>query len=616
MIDINNITLRIGAKVLLEGASAHIGDSQKIGLIGYNGCGKSTLFRVFQKELETESGDIYFPEHARVAYVAQDIGDTSVKIIDYVLAQDKERAELLQKLEQVGPQEQAEIHERLKVIEAASAPARAAEILNGLGFANADFERPIKEFSGGWRMRLALAAALFRPSDILLLDEPTNHLDLEASIWLTEHLKRYRGTLIIISHDRSILNEICDGIIHFENKKLVSYTGNYDRFCRLRAEQRETQERQFKKQEQRRKHLESFVERFRYKATKAKQAQSRIKMLEKMPELTLPENEAQTKFDFPIPEEVASPMINMEDVSVGYDGKEVLRKLNLSIVENDRIALLGANGNGKSTFAKLLSERLQPMKGEIRRTPKLKVGYFAQHQAEELPLNQTPTEYMAGIMPPALTETQIRAFLGRFGLTQEKSQTKIELMSGGEKARLLFASISYQAPNLLILDEPTNHLDMAAREALAEALNEYRGAVVLIAHDLYLIDAVADDLWLVHGGTCRPYDGDMEDYKKLLLTNKENKQEKKAKEEEQRQKQQAKLKVQEQKAAEKELRKKLRQAEKAMEELSHRKTEIENKFQNQLTTQEIISLQKELKEIETTLAKAEEDWLTISEEIG
>lgn len=616
MIDINNITLRIGAKVLLEGASAHIGDSQKIGLIGYNGCGKSTLFRVFQKELETESGDIYFPEHARVAYVAQDIGDTSVRIIDYVLAQDKERAELLQKLEQVSPQEQAEIHERLKVIEAASAPARAAEILNGLGFANADFERPIKEFSGGWRMRLALAAALFRPSDILLLDEPTNHLDLEASIWLTEHLKRYRGILIIISHDRSILNEICDGIIHFENKKLVSYTGNYDRFCRLRAEQRETKERQFKKQEQRRKHLESFVERFRYKATKAKQAQSRLKMLEKMPELTLPENEAQTKFDFPIPEEVASPMINMEDVSVGYDGKEVLRKLNLSIVENDRIALLGANGNGKSTFAKLLSERLQPMKGEIRRTPKLKVGYFAQHQAEELPLNQTPTEYMAGIMPPTSTETQIRAFLGRFGLTQEKSQTKIELMSGGEKARLLFASISYQAPNLLILDEPTNHLDMAAREALAEALNEYRGAVVLIAHDLYLIDAVADDLWLVHGGTCRPYDGDMEDYKKLLLTSKENKQEKKAKEEEQRQKQQAKLKVQEQKAAEKELRKKLRQAEKAMEELSRRKTEIENKFQNQLTTQEIISLQKELKEIETTLAKAEEDWLTISEEIG
>ena len=242
----------------------------------------------------------------------------------------------------------------------------------------------------------------------------------------------------------------------------------------------------------------------------------------------MPENEAQTKFDFPIPEEVASPMINMEDVSVGYGGKEVLRKLNLSIVENDRIALLGANGNGKSTFAKLLSERLQPMKGEIRRTPKLKVGYFAQHQSEELPLNQTPTEYMAGIMPPASTETQIRAFLGRFGLTQEKSQTKIELMSGGEKARLLFASISYQAPNLLILDEPTNHLDMAAREALAEALNEYRGAVVLIAHDLYLIDAVADDLWLVHGGTCKPYDGDMEDYKKLLLAGKENKQEKKA----------------------------------------------------------------------------------------
>lgn len=423
-------------------------------------------------------------------------------------------------------EELGEIHERLNAIGASSAEARAAVILNGLGFKNSDFIRPVREFSGGWRMRLALAAALFQPSDILLLDEPTNHLDLETSIWLENHLKKYRGTLLIISHDRTILNSLCGYIVHFDNKKLAVYSGNYDTFRRTRNEQKEMLERSFKKQEQKRRHLESFVERFRYKASKAKQAQSRIKLLEKMPEVTLLADDPSVKFDFPEPSELASPLVNLENVSAGYGDKVILKRLNLSIDNGDRIALLGANGNGKSTFAKLLSGRLQPLGGEMRCTPKLKVGYFAQHQTEELPLEKTAAEYMATLMPEA-DETKVRAHLARFGLGKEKALTRISLLSGGEKARLLFAAMTRNAPELLILDEPTNHLDMEARDALVEALNEYAGSVILITHDLHLIELVADDLWLVDKGGCRPYDGDLDDYKELLLSVRVSPEEKK-----------------------------------------------------------------------------------------
>ena len=615
MIDINDITVRIGSKVLLDHASAHISDGQKVGLIGVNGCGKSTLFRVLRGQLDTESGNIALPSAARVVTVEQEINDIDLPILEFVLAQDKERDGLLKRLKNASVEELGEIHERLNAIGASSAEARAAVILNGLGFKNSDFIRPVREFSGGWRMRLALAAALFQPSDILLLDEPTNHLDLETSIWLENHLKKYRGTLLIISHDRTILNSLCGYIVHFDNKKLAVYSGNYDTFRRTRNEQKEMLERSFKKQEQKRRHLESFVERFRYKASKAKQAQSRIKLLEKMPEVTLLADDPSVKFDFPEPSELASPLVNMENVSAGYGDKVILKRLNLSIDNGDRIALLGANGNGKSTFAKLLSGRLQPLGGEMRCTPKLKVGYFAQHQTEELPLKKTAAEYMATLMPEA-DETKVRAHLARFGLGKEKALTRISLLSGGEKARLLFAAMTRNAPELLILDEPTNHLDMEARDALVEALNEYAGSVILITHDLHLIELVADDLWLVDKGGCRPYDGDLDDYKELLLSVRVSPEEKKTVAAAEKEKQQAKEAAAAARNNLRELKSRLRRIETELERQTALKTSLENKFQEQLSTDEIIQTQKELNAVAEKIEALETEWLEIGEQLA
>lgn len=615
MIDINDITVRIGSKVLLDHASAHISDGQKVGLIGVNGCGKSTLFRVLRGQLDTESGNIALPSAARVVTVEQEINDINLPILEFVLAQDKERDGLLKRLQNASAEELGEIHERLNAIGASSAEARAAVILNGLGFKNSDFIRPVREFSGGWRMRLALAAALFQPSDILLLDEPTNHLDLETSIWLENHLNKYRGTLLIISHDRTILNSLCGYIVHFDNKKLAVYSGNYDTFRRTRNEQKEMLERSFKKQEQKRRHLESFVERFRYKASKAKQAQSRIKLLEKMPEVTLLADDPSVKFDFPEPSELASPLVNLENVSAGYGDKVILKRLNLSIDNGDRIALLGANGNGKSTFAKLLSGRLQPLGGEMRRTPKLKVGYFAQHQAEELPLEKTATEYMATLMPEA-DETKVRAHLARFGLGKEKALTRISLLSGGEKARLLFAAMTRNAPELLILDEPTNHLDMEARDALVEALNEYAGSVILVTHDLHLIELVADDLWLVDKGGCRPYDGDLDDYKELLLSVRVSPEEKKTVAAAEKEKQQAKEAAAAARNNLRELKSRLRRIETELERQTALKTSLENKFQEQLSTDEIIQTQKELNAVAEKIEALETEWLEIGEQLA
>lgn len=615
MIDINDITVRIGSKVLLDHASAHISDGQKVGLIGVNGCGKSTLFRVLRGQLDTESGNIALPSAARVVTVEQEINDIDLPILEFVLAQDKERDGLLKRLKNASVEELGEIHERLNAIGASSAEARAAVILNGLGFKNSDFIRPVREFSGGWRMRLALSAALFQPSDILLLDEPTNHLDLETSIWLENHLKKYRGTLLIISHDRTILNSLCGYIVHFDNKKLAVYSGNYDTFRRTRNEQKEMLERSFKKQEQKRRHLESFVERFRYKASKAKQAQSRIKLLEKMPEVTLLADDPSVKFDFPEPSELASPLVNLENVSAGYGDKVILKRLNLSIDNGDRIALLGANGNGKSTFAKLLSGRLQPLGGEMRCTPKLKVGYFAQHQTEELPLEKTAAEYMATLMPEA-DETKVRAHLARFGLGKEKALTRISLLSGGEKARLLFAAMTRNAPELLILDEPTNHLDMEARDALVEALNEYAGSVILITHDLHLIELVADDLWLVDKGGCRPYDGDLDDYKELLLSVRVSPEEKKTVAAAEKEKQQAKEAAAAARNNLRELKSRLRRIETELERQTALKTSLENKFQEQLSTDEIIQTQKELNAVAEKIEALETEWLEIGEQLA
>lgn len=608
MIDINNITVRIGSKVLLEQASAHIADGWKVGLVGHNGCGKSTLFKVLLGELETELGEVYFPFGCRVATVAQELNETDVPILDFVLARDKERTRLLQKLETATEEELGEIHEQLKIIGASSAEGRAAAILNGLGFANDDLHRPIKEFSGGWRMRLALAAALFQPSDILLLDEPTNHLDLEASIWLENHLRRYKGTLLLISHDRYILNDLCNYIIHFENLRLNTYSGNYDTFQKTRALQREVQAKQIAKQEIQRKHLQSFVDRFRYKATKAKQAQSRLKMLEKMEVLAPLSSEYSSSFDFPEPIELAPPLISLDDVSVGYEDNVVLKKLSFRIVDNDRIALLGANGNGKSTLAKLLSGRLNPMCGTISRSKKLEVGYFAQHQSEELPLDMTACEYMSTLMPGAL-EPQVRAHLARFGLNQEKSITQIAKLSGGEKARLLFAAMTRNAPALLILDEPTNHLDIEGRDALVEALNAYKGSVILITHDLHLIELIADDLWLVKNHTCKPYNGDLNDYRQSLLEDKNTA--KKAVEtikEEEPRKPSNYHEI-------KQLNSDIKRLEKALSRLNDEKNAMEQRFTEPLSANELIALQKDFSYLQNQIDEAESQWLELSEKL-
>lgn len=604
MIDINDITVRIGSKVLLDHASAHISDGWKVGLIGANGCGKSTLFKVLQNELETETGDVFFPSAYRVATVAQEQNDIDTPILEFVLSKDKERCALLQELETAPYEEMAEIHERLNLIGAAAAEGKASSILNGLGFSNEDLSRPIKEFSGGWRMRLALAAALFQPSDILLLDEPTNHLDLEASIWLENHLRRYSGTLLLISHDRYILNDLCNYIIHFEGQKLNTYSGNYDTFQRTRTLQREVQARQIEKQDAHRAHLQSFVDRFRAKASKAKQAQSRVKMLEKMDVLAPLSNEYSSHFDFPEPAELAPPLLSLEDVSVGYDDNVVLKNLSFRIVNNDRIALLGANGNGKSTLAKLISNRLKPLSGDVFRSKKLEVGYFAQHQSEELPMDQTPTQFMSTLMPGSM-ESKVRAHLARFGLDKEKAITEITKLSGGEKARLLFAVMSRNAPSLLILDEPTNHLDIEGRDALIEAMNEYKGSVILITHDLHLIELIADDLWLVKDHKCKPYEGDLNDYKKSLLEGKNTAK-----------KPSAESKKEEPKKANnynelKQLNSDLKRLEKNLEKLNAQRSQMQERFSLELATAELINLQKDSGYLDIQIAEVEAEWLAL-----
>ena len=607
MIDINNITVRIGNKTLLENASAHIADGWKVGIVGANGCGKSTLFRVLLGMQETELGEINFPSGARISTVAQEMKDIDIHVLDYVLSQDKERQELLEKLKNAEESELAEIHERLNFISSSSAEGRASAILSGLGFSNDDFSRPIKEFSGGWRMRLALAAALFAPSDILLLDEPTNHLDLEASVWLENHLQKYRGTLLLISHDRYILNDLCNHIIHFENKKLNVYNGNYDTFQTTRSLQREVLAKQITKQEQQRKHLQSFIDRFRYKATKAKQAQSRMKMLEKMEVLPPLSSEYSSSFEFPEAQKMASPLIKLDSVSVGYDDNVVLKNLNLNIGNDDRIALLGANGNGKSTFAKLLSGRLNPMSGNVIKSSKLEVGYFAQHQSEELPLDMSACEYLTSLMPE-MPETKIRAHLAAFGLSQEKATTQIALLSGGEKARLLFAVMSRKSPALLILDEPTNHLDIEGRDALLEALNAYNGAVILITHDLHLVELVADDLWLVKNHTCKVYNGDLAEYRDSLLNEKNTAKKVEPQQPKAEPKKNNYFEV-------KQLNAEIKKTEKLIEKLNAQKSAMEEKFTQTTNTDELIALQKDFAYLQNEIDKNENIWLELSEKL-
>ena len=518
MLHINDITYRIGDRLLFEKATAALPPGHKVGLVGRNGAGKTTLFKIALGELQAEAGSISIPSRARIGTVAQEApgGDTS--LLETVLEADLERTRLMTEAETAtDPDRIAEIQLRLTDIDAHSAPARAATILAGLGFSEEQQAGPCNALSGGWRMRVALAAALFAAPDVLLLDEPTNYLDLEGVIWLKSFLKNYRHTIVIISHDRDLLNDAVNTILHLKDGKLAVYQGNYDSFDRQRREQQALQLKLKKKQDDARRHMQSFVDRFRYKASKARQAQSRLKALEKMQPVTGMIEDRVAPFLFPNPQKPLNPpLVRFESAAVGYDGKAVLRDLDLRIDDDDRIALLGSNGNGKSTFAKLLCGKLETLAGAKRNHKRLEVGYFAQHQLDELKAGYTPHDYFRDLLPEA-TEAQRRARLGAYGFGIGLADNKVETLSGGEKARMLFALAAFHAPHILVLDEPTNHLDVEAREALVMALNEFEGAVILISHDRHLIEASADRLWLVNQGTVRPYDGDLDSYTDLVL---------------------------------------------------------------------------------------------------
>jgi ATP-binding cassette, subfamily F, member 3 len=520
MLIIEDLSVRIAGRLLIDHASVRVPAGSRVGLVGRNGTGKSTLFNVITGDIAAETGHVTVRARASIGRLAQEAPNGPDSLVEVVLKADRERAALLSEAETAtDPHRIGEIHMRLADIDAHSAPARAAAILSGLGFSAEDQQRPVSEFSGGWRMRVALAAVLFAEPDLLLLDEPTNYLDLEGTLWLEDHLARYPRTVIVISHDRDLLDNAVDSILHLENAKLTFCRGGYSSFEKQRREKLILDQKAAKKQEAQRKHLQSFVDRFRAKATKARQAQSRLKMLEKMELIAAPVDDDVLPIVIPEPEKLLSPpIIALDGVSVGYEpGKPVLRNLSLRIDDDDRIALLGANGNGKSTLVKLLSQRLAPMGGKITRADKLKAAYFAQHQLDELRPQESVYEHVRRLMPDA-PESKVRARAGQIGFSGARADTKVESLSGGEKARLMLGLATFGGPNLVILDEPTNHLDIDSRAALIEAINDYKGAVILVSHDRYLLEACVERLWLVAGGNVTPFDGDLDEYQRLVLS--------------------------------------------------------------------------------------------------
>lgn len=519
MIRISELTYRIGARVLFNAASVTLPPTTRIGFVGKNGAGKSTLLSLLAGRLEPESGMLEIPKRWRIGEVAQEAPAGEASLIDTVLAADIERAALLAEREaSTDGARLADIELRLTDIAAHAAPARAARILAGLGFTAETQRGPVGALSGGWRMRVALAAALFAAPDLLLLDEPTNYLDLEGTLWLEGFLARYPHSTLIVSHDRDLLDGMAQAILHLEGGKLTLYRGNYSSFDRQRAEKLNLAAAQRVKQEAQRRHIQAFIDRFRAKASKARQAQSRIKMLERLTPIPAAILDETIPITFPAPEAARPPLISLEAVDAGYQtAAPVLRNLALSIAEDDRIALLGANGNGKSTFAKLLAGALAPQAGRIHRAPKLRVGYFAQHQLDGLRVGETPFAHLRTLMPTSPVD-RVRARLGGFGFSADKADRPVETLSGGEKTRLLLALATFDAPHLLILDEPSNHLDIDSREALIHALNDYGGAVVLVSHDRHLLEATVDRLWLVGAGRIRPWEDDLDAYRRFVLS--------------------------------------------------------------------------------------------------
>jgi ATP-binding cassette subfamily F protein 3 len=520
MLSITEISVRIAGRLLIDHGTAQIVPGARVGLVGRNGAGKSTLFHAIRGELPTETGSIAIPPRWRVGSLAQEAPNGPESLLDVVLKADLERDALLREADTAhDPHRIAEIQTRLVDIDAHSAPARAAAILSGLGFSTADQARPCQEFSGGWRMRVALAATLFAAPDLLLLDEPTNYLDLEGTLWLEDHLANYPSTVIVISHDRDLLDTSVDQILHLDRGKLTLYRGTYSSFEEQRATREMLDAKHAKRQEAERKRLQAFVDRFKAKASKARQAQSRVKMLEKMKPVSALVTQDVREISFPAPEKMLSPpIIAVDNVSVGYDPKHpVLNRVTLRIDNDDRIALLGSNGNGKSTLVKLLANRLAPFSGSVTRADKLSIAYFAQHQLDELNEDGSPYDHVRKLMPDA-PETKVRGRTGAIGFSGKAGDTLVKSLSGGEKARLLLGLATFFGPNMIILDEPTNHLDIDSRAALAEAINEFPGAVIMVSHDRYLIEACADQLWVVADHAVTSYDGDLDDYRRMVLS--------------------------------------------------------------------------------------------------
>ncbi|MCK0119820.1 ATP-binding cassette domain-containing protein [Loktanella sp. F6476L] len=518
MLKISDITYSVSGRTLVENATVTIPTGHKVGLVGRNGSGKTTLFKIIRGEMVLDTGSVDIPKGWKIGGVSQEVPGNEVSLINTVLRADVEREALLAESETAtDPARIADIQTRLADIDAWSAEGRASAILKGLGFTDEEQRQPCSAFSGGWRMRVALAAVLFSEPDLLLLDEPTNYLDLEGALWLEAYLVKYPHTVLIVSHDRELLNRSVGGILHLEDKGLIYYTGTYDMFAKQRAEKRALLTAAAKKQDAKREHLQAFVDRFKAKASKAKQAQSRVKALEKMETIRAPEDVARTVFTFPKPEELSPPIIATESAAVGYGNTIILHELNLRIDQDDRIALLGRNGEGKSTLSKMLSGRLKVARGNMVTSNKLRIGFFAQHQVDELYVDETPLQHLLRERAEE-GQAKLRARLAGFGLGADQADTEVGRLSGGQKARLSLLLATLPAPHLLILDEPTNHLDIESREALVDALTAYTGAVILVSHDMHLLSMVADRLWLVKNGHVKPYEEDLETYRKMLIT--------------------------------------------------------------------------------------------------
>ena len=620
MLNLNNITARLGGETILAGATAMLPTGSRVGLVGRNGAGKSTLLKIIAGLLEADDGSVETPRGTRIGYVAQEAPGGTTSPFEMVLAADTERTDLLAEAETATDAGRiGAIHERLGLIDAHGAPARAARILAGLGFDEDAQHRPLSSFSGGWRMRVALAGLLFSRPDLLLLDEPSNHLDLEAALWLENFLKTYPASMVVVSHERDLLNNVVDHILHVQGGKVTLYPGGYDAFEKIRAERLSQVAAMRAKQEEKRAKLQAYVDRWRYKAHTARQAQSRMKALAKMEPVAAATEDPTLVFDFPSPQEPKPPLIVLDGAAVGYvEDTPVLSGLGLRIDPDDRIALLGRNGNGKTTLARLLAGQLEPMAGEVTASSKLRVGYFAQHQVEELRVGETPLDHMSRLLPDAKPGL-VRSQLGRFGFSGDKVHLEVGKLSGGERARLALALITRDAPHILILDEPTNHLDVDARESLVQALNAFDGAVVVVSHDRHLLEMTADRLILIDEGTAREFDGSLDDYRDHLL----GRGQAKAREETAREKRGNKKEVRraaaEARERTKDLRARARKAEQEMGRLAEQRSAIDRAMFDPDHAEEpyrdkpMTDLMKKRGEIEKKLGAAEAEWLAASE---